>query len=87
VYGSTGVYIGELRPTHIRATAVGWFFGIGRIGSLLAPTVVGIIIGYGWGKYRSTCLCSTSSSHWWRTKGRVPEDITQTKPAVVEQAA
>ena len=24
VYGSTGVYVGELHPTHIRATAVGW---------------------------------------------------------------
>jgi putative MFS transporter len=47
VYGSTGVYVGELHPTHIRATAVGWFFGIGRIGSFLVPTVVGIMIAYG----------------------------------------
>ena len=51
VYGSTGVYVGELHPTHIRATAVGWFFGIGRIGSFLVPTVVGIMIAYGLGAY------------------------------------
>ena len=33
VYGATGIYVSELHPTHLRATAVGWFFGIGRIGS------------------------------------------------------
>src|SRR5215467_4729175 len=40
-FGPTGVYVSELHPTHIRSTAVGWFFGIGRIGSFLVPTVVG----------------------------------------------
>ena len=44
VYGSTGVYVSELYPTHLRATAVGWFFGIGRIGSFLAPAVVGFML-------------------------------------------
>ena len=38
VYGATGIYVSELHPTHLRATAVGWFFGIGRIGSFLAPS-------------------------------------------------
>ena len=33
--------VGELHPTRMRATALGWFFGVGRIGSFLAPTVVG----------------------------------------------
>src|SRR5262249_27987012 len=51
VYGSTGIYVGELHPTHLRATAVGWFFGIGRIGSFLAPTVVGLMLYYGLGAY------------------------------------
>ncbi|GAC1328119.1 MAG: MFS transporter [Beijerinckiaceae bacterium] len=51
VYGPTGVYVGELHPTHLRATAVGWFFGIGRIGSFLAPTVVGLMLAYGLGPY------------------------------------
>jgi putative MFS transporter len=51
VYGSTGIYVSELHPTHLRATAVGWFFGIGRIGSFLAPTVVGLMLYYGLGAY------------------------------------
>jgi putative MFS transporter len=51
VYGSTGVYVSELHPTRLRATAVGWFFGIGRIGSFLAPAVVGFMLAYGAGQY------------------------------------
>jgi MFS family permease len=51
VYGSTGIYVSELHPTHLRATAVGWFFGIGRIGSFLAPAVVGFMLAYGLGAY------------------------------------
>ncbi len=35
----------------MRATAVGWFFGIGRIGSFLAPTVVGLMLAGGLGHY------------------------------------
>ena len=49
VYGPTSVYVAELHPTHLRATAVGWFFGIGRIGSFLAPSVVGFMLAYGLG--------------------------------------
>lgn len=51
VYGPAGVYVGELHPTHLRATAVGWFFGIGRIGSFLAPTIVGLMLAGGLGSY------------------------------------
>lgn len=51
VYGATSVYVGELHPTRLRATAVGWFFGIGRIGSFLAPAVVGLMLAYGFGAY------------------------------------
>ena len=89
VYGSTGVYVGELHPTHIRATAVGWFFGIGRIGSFLVPTVVGLMIAYGWGKYTlymfalSFLIASVALIFIGiETKGRVLEEITQAKPAV-----
>jgi putative MFS transporter len=90
VYGSTGVYVGELHPTHIRATAVGWFFGIGRIGSFLVPTVVGLMIAYGWGKYTlymfalSFLIASVALIFIGiETKGRVLEEITQAKPAMV----
>lgn len=51
VYGPSAIYAGELYPTHLRATAVGWFFGIGRIGSFLAPAVVGYMLEFGLGQY------------------------------------
>jgi putative MFS transporter len=89
VYGSTGVYVGELHPTHIRATAVGWFFGIGRIGSFLVPTVVGLMIAYGLAKYTlymfalSFLIASVALILIGiETKGRVLEEITQAKPVM-----
>ena len=51
VFGATGIYVSELHPTNLRATAVGWFFGIGRIGSFLAPLIVGLMLQYGLGAY------------------------------------
>jgi putative MFS transporter len=51
VYGPSTVYAAELYPTHLRATAVGWYFGIGRIGSFLAPAVVGFMLVQGLGQY------------------------------------
>jgi putative MFS transporter len=51
VYGPSAIYAGELYPTHLRATGVGWFFGIGRIGSFLAPAVVGLMLAFGLGHY------------------------------------
>ena len=51
VYGATAVYVGELYPTRMRSTAVGWFFGIGRIGSFLAPAVIGFMLSYGAGQW------------------------------------
>ena len=83
VYGSTGVYVGELHPTHIRATAVGWFFGIGRIGSFLAPTVVGYMLFWGAGAYVlhtfALAFLLAAIALWFvgiETKGRVLEQIT-----------
>ncbi len=88
VFGPTGVYVSELHPTHIRATAVGWFFGIGRVGSFLAPTVVGLMLAYGLGAYTlytfalayliaSIALIAIGIE----TKGRVLEEITQADTA------
>jgi MFS transporter, putative metabolite:H+ symporter len=51
VFGPSTVYACELYPTRMRATAVGWYFGIGRIGSFLAPTVVGLLLANGYGHY------------------------------------
>ncbi len=83
VYGPTGVYVGELHPTHLRATAVGWFFGIGRIGSFLAPTVVGLMLANGLGHYvlhtfALTYLIASFAviAVGIETKGMVLEEIT-----------
>lgn len=79
----------ELHPTHLRATAVGWFFGIGRIGSFLAPAVVGFMLAYGLGAYVLHTFALTfliaSFALWFvgiETKGLVLEQITaKTKAA------
>ena len=44
--GCIGPYNGELYPTRIRTTALGWGSGIGRIGSSLAPVTVGFLIAH-----------------------------------------
>jgi MFS transporter, putative metabolite:H+ symporter len=83
VYGATGIYVSELHPTHLRATAVGWFFGIGRIGSFLAPAVVGLMLEFGLGAYvlhTFALAYLVSAIALWligiETKGRVLEQIT-----------
>src|SRR5262249_18055635 len=83
VYGSNAVYVSELYPTHLRATAVGWFFGIGRIGSFLAPTVVGFMLYWGAGAWVLHTFALTfliASLALWlvgvETKGKVLEQIT-----------
>jgi putative MFS transporter len=88
VYGATSVYVGELYPTRLRATAVGWFFGIGRIGSFLAPSVVGLMIAYGLGAY---VLHTFALSYLMsavailavgiETRGRALEEINKAKTA------
>lgn len=35
-------------PTPIRATAIGWALGIGRVGSILGPTIGGALLSLGW---------------------------------------
>jgi putative MFS transporter len=88
VYGPTSVYVAELHSTHLRATAVGWFFGIGRIGSFLAPSVVGFMLAYGlggWTLYTFALSYLIASfaliAVGVETKGRVLEEITQAKAA------
>lgn len=35
-------------PTAIRSTAIGWALGAGRVGSILGPTIGGVLLGLGW---------------------------------------
>lgn len=37
-----------LYPTVIRTTGMGWSIGIGRIGAIIAPTIVGFLLDNGW---------------------------------------
>jgi putative MFS transporter len=98
VYGATTVYVNELYPTALRATAVGWFFGIGRIGSFLAPALIGLMLAYGFGAYVLHTFALSylvSAVALWmigvETKGRALEEInreaspdlsTEAQPAV-----
>ena len=95
VYGSMGVYVGELVPTHLRATAIGWFFGIGRIGSFLAPAVVGILLaahlgGYVLHTFALTFLIASFAviAIGVETKGRILEQISSgTEPTSMPETS
>jgi len=82
VFGPSSVYVGELYPTRMRATAVGWYFGIGRIGSFTAPTVVGFMLANGlgaWVLYTFALTYLIASFALWlvgvETRGMVLEKI------------
>src|SRR5579862_1556390 len=83
VYGPTVIYASELYPTAMRATAVGWVFGIGRIGSFLAPAIVGMMLAAGLGGYvlhtfALTYLIAAVAlvAIGIETRGKVLEEIT-----------
>ncbi|MDQ7093701.1 MFS transporter [Desulfosporosinus sp. PR] len=44
-WGILYTYTPELYPTHARATGSGWAAGFGRIGGILAPMIVGAMLG------------------------------------------
>lgn len=46
----TGIYTASSRayPPLIRATGVGWAIGLGRTGAIIAPTMVGYFVAFGW---------------------------------------
>ncbi len=87
VYGPSAIYAGELYPTHLRATAVGWFFGIGRVGSFLAPAVVGLMLALHLGHYVlhtfALAFLIGSIAVFFvgiETKGKVLEEIAEADP-------
>ncbi len=84
VYGSTVIYVNELHPTRLRATATGWYFGIGRIAAFIAPAVIGYMLAYGLGKYAlhtaAAAYLIAAIGVWLirvETKGRTLEEINQ----------
>ncbi len=40
-------YAGQFYPIAIRATGIGWTLGVGRGGAILAPIVIGMLVGFG----------------------------------------
>jgi MFS transporter, AAHS family, benzoate transport protein len=40
-------WVSKESPTEVRATALGWSLGIGRLGSVLAPTALGLLVASG----------------------------------------
>lgn len=38
-------YTGQFYPTAVRSTGLGWALGIGRTGAILAPIVIGTLVG------------------------------------------
>ena len=91
VFGPNCIYAAELYPTHLRATAVGWFFGIGRIGSFLAPAIVGLMLANGLAPYvlhtfaLSFLIASIALlAIGIETNGRVLEQITRSETAPAE---
>src|ERR1700750_2411842 len=83
IYGSPmRAACGSPSPSR-RAAGVGWFFGIGRIGSFLAPAVVGFMLHWGAGAYVLHTFALTfliaSIALWFvgvETRGRTLEEIT-----------
>lgn len=51
VFGGCIAYSAELYPTAVRGTGVGWFFGVGRVGSFLVPFTLGTMMVSGYGMY------------------------------------
>ena len=39
-------------PTTIRASGVGWALGVGRVGSIVAPMIGGMLLEMGWSPQR-----------------------------------
>ena len=37
-------YVAQYYPSAIRSTGIGWALGIGRIGGIMGPTLVGILL-------------------------------------------
>jgi AAHS family 4-hydroxybenzoate transporter-like MFS transporter len=46
--GAVNALAGTYYPTDLRSTGIGSGLGIGRVGSIVGPTVAGILIGNGW---------------------------------------
>jgi AAHS family 4-hydroxybenzoate transporter-like MFS transporter len=44
---AANAFVGNFYPSHVRASGIGWALGIGRLGAILGPYVIGSLIGSG----------------------------------------
>jgi AAHS family benzoate transporter-like MFS transporter len=48
-------FVGQVYPAASRATGLGWTAGVGRIGAIMGPIIIGALLtgenGYPWGFY------------------------------------
>src|ERR1044072_7171497 len=48
-------FVGQVYPARSRATGLGWTAGVGRIGAIMGPIIIGALLtgdrGYPWGFY------------------------------------
>jgi AAHS family 4-hydroxybenzoate transporter-like MFS transporter len=44
---AANAFVGNFYPSHVRATGIGWALGVGRLGTILGSSVVGLMIGAG----------------------------------------
>jgi MFS family permease len=53
--GEIYAFVGQVYPAWSRATGLGWAAGVGRIGAIVGPIVIGALLagdrGYPWGFY------------------------------------
>lgn len=84
VYG----FVGENHPSHVRATAMGFSAGIGRLGAISGPMLGGLMvdrgIAYPWGFYAFAAVgllgaLIFSMSRTLKTRGPVPTQPTEVK--------
>ncbi|NML34386.1 MFS transporter [Paraburkholderia antibiotica] len=40
-------YAGQFYPTAVRSTGIGWVLGVGRSGAIVAPILIGVLVGMG----------------------------------------
>jgi MFS family permease len=44
---AANAFVGNYYPSHVRASGIGWALGVGRLGGILGPYVIGMLIEAG----------------------------------------
>jgi len=82
-------YVGQVYPAAIRATGLGWTAGVGRIGAIVGPIIIGALLsadnGYPWGFYAFAAvaaLAAVTTLLVGRTRDVVDEEIAEHEAVV-----